>query len=209
MSIESKPMNTRGFYDRATLVADGRVASGHDGTVLRGIDRLRMSVIAVFALIGLPAQAADPAAPNQLAGLFVQGCLPFAGQPVALRAWATQHKLPELPDVAARRFLHDAPGRAFDGSAPGTKLVLASSDDGICSVVTDKAVSAAVATALEAGLKQAGATFRLAIDRDDTGAKALHFREYLATRAGRSWRILAATVNDPAGGQAMLTAAPE
>jgi hypothetical protein len=163
----------------------------------------------VSLLLALPAHAAEPSAPAQLAGLFVQGCLRFAGHPPALRAWAAQNMLPPLPEPATKLFLHGAPGRAFDASAPGIKLVLASSDDGICSVVTDRAASAEVTTALEAGLKQAGVAFRLAIDRDDTAAKALHFREYLATRNGLSWRILVATVHDPAGGQAMLTAAPE
>ena len=139
--------------------------------------------------------------------------MPFAGSPTALRAWAAAHKLPPLPDPATKAFLHDAPGRTFDASGPGAKLVLASSDDGLCSAATDKAASDAVKQALEAALQQAGVTFRLVIDRDDTKAKDLHFREYLATRNGRSWRILAATVNDdpksPGGGQAMLTAAPE
>ena len=153
-----------------------------------------------------PAQAAEP---NQLAGLFVQGCMAFAGNPAGLRAWATTSNLPELPAPATKALLHGAPGRAFDGSVSGAKLALASSDDGICSAITDKATSQATTDGLEAALSQAGVTFRLAIDRDDTRDKALHFREYLATRNGRSWRILAATVHDPAGGQAMLTAAPE
>ena len=114
-----------------------------------------------------------------------------------------------MPDAATKAFLLKAPGRAFDASAGETKLVLASSDDGICSAITDKATTGDIAQALEAGLKQAGAAFRLAIERDDTGDHAIHYREYLATRNGRSWRILAATVNDPAGGRAMLTGAPE
>ena len=171
--------------------------------------RGRACAILLTLLAALPAQAAEPTPPAQLAGLFVQGCLPFVGHPSALRGWAAGNKLPELPDVATAVFLHGAPGRAFDASAPGTKLVLASSDDGICSVIADKAASSEVATALETGLKQAGVAYRLAIDRDDTAAKMLHFREYLATRDGRSWRILAATVHDPATGHAMLTAAPE
>ena len=162
-----------------------------------------------MAFLALPAHAADPTPHDQLAGLFIQGCLPFAGNPAAVRAWAASNSLSTLPDPATKAFLHGAPGQAFDASAPGTKLVLTSSDDGICSAITDKATSTDVARALESGLKRAGADFRLAIDRDDTAAKDLHFREYLATRNGHSWRILAATVNDPAGGRAMLTAAPE
>ncbi len=156
-----------------------------------------------------PAIAAEPTAATQLAGLFVQACLRFAGNADALRAWAGQTGLPELPDAATRAFLHGAPGRSYDASAGGTKLVLASSDDGLCAAITDHATTDAVAAALEAALTQAGVAFRLAIDRDDTTAKAVHYREYLATRMGRSWRILAATVHDPAGGQAMLTAGPE
>jgi hypothetical protein len=168
-------------------------------------------VLAVLLASGL-ARAAEPAAADpaaQLVGLFIQGCLPFAGDPAALRAWAGRNALPELPDQATKAFLHGAPGRSFDASAPGAKLVLASSDDGICSAVTDHAPTAAVTQSLESGLTRAGVAFRLAIDRDDTNAKTLHYREYLATRNGRSWRILAATVNDPGGGQAMLTAAPQ
>jgi hypothetical protein len=171
--------------------------------------RGRRLFIFLSLLLSFPAHATEPKTQDQLAGLFIQGCLPFAGNSSALRAWAATNKLPVLPDPATKTFLLGAPGRAFDASAPGAKLALASSDDGLCSAITDKATSTEVAQALETGLTHAGAAFRLVIDRDDPKAKELHFREYLATRLGRSWRILAATVNDPAGGQAMLTAAPE
>ncbi len=72
-------------------------------------------------------------------GLFVQGCLPFAGKPAALRDWAKQVGLQPVADQARTAFLHGAPGQVFDASVPGTKLALLSSDDGICSAVTDQA----------------------------------------------------------------------
>jgi hypothetical protein len=153
--------------------------------------------------------AAPPDTPAQLTGLFIQSCLAFAGDAAALRTWARQTGLIELPDPARTAFLHGAPGTTFDASAPGSKLVVASSDDGICSVITDEVASAAVTEALEAGLTRSGIAFRLAIERDDKQIPTVHDREYLATRNGRSWRILAATVTGSQPGQAMLTAAPE
>ena len=63
--------------------------------------------------------------------------------------------------------------------------------------------------ALEAGLHRAGLAFRLVIERDDARISAIHDREYLATKNKRGWRILAATVKDDKGGEAMLTGAPE
>jgi hypothetical protein len=139
----------------------------------------------------------------------VQGCLPFAGTPAALRAWAHDNKLPEIPDPARGAFLHGAPGQAFDASTAGGKLVLVSSDDGICAALTNQAPGPAVSEALEAALQRAGLAFRLVIERDDAANADLHHREYLAARNGRGWRILAATVKDQPSGQAMLTAAPE
>jgi hypothetical protein len=87
--------------------------------------------------------------------------------------------------------------------------VLVSSDDGICSAVTDHATQTQVTTALEAALQQAGLKFRLVIERDDPKVGAIHDREYLAAEDKHGWRILAATVKDDQGGEAMLTAAPE
>ena len=162
----------------------------------------------IFALCLLP-PAAHAGAPEELVGLFIQGCVPFAGNAHALRDWAQRTGLPPVPEQARAAFLHGVAGQAFDGSAAGTKLVLVSADDGICSAVTDHATQPQVLAALEAGFRQAGLTFRLVIERDDKQISAIHDREYLATRDKRGWRILAATVKDDQGGEAMLTAGPE
>jgi hypothetical protein len=148
-------------------------------------------------------------APEELVGLFIQGCLPFAGDPSALREWARKTQLPPAQEQARKGFLHGAPGQVFDASTPQAKLVLVSSDDGLCSAVTDKSTEEQVTTALEAGLHRAGLTFRLVIERDDQSIKAIHDREYLVARDKRGWRVLAATVKGDQGGEAMLTAAPE
>jgi hypothetical protein len=153
------------------------------------------------------AAAAGPA--EELPALFLQSCLPFAGQPGALRQWAARMKLPEVPDPARAAFLNGAPGKVFDASIAAEKLVLVSSDDGICAVITDHAGDKEIAAGLERTLRDAGVTFRMVIERDDKESTALHHREYLAARNGRAWRILAATVREAAPGQAMLTAAPE
>jgi hypothetical protein len=142
-------------------------------------------------------------------GLFIQGCLAFAGNPSALRGWAKQTALQPVPDQARAAFLHGAPGQVFDASIPDTKLALISSDDGICSAVTDKAAEQAVTDALEAGFRKAGLTFRLVIEHDDATVSTIHDREYLVAEGKIGWRVLAATVKGEAGGEAMLTAAPE
>lgn len=161
----------------------------------------------VAAALGSGAAHADPA--QELASLFMQSCLPYAGAPVALRAWATHAGLPVVPEPARSAFLHGAPGQVFDGSSDEGKFVLVSSDDGICSAIAAQTTQPPAIDALEADLRTSGIAFRLVIERDDAAIQTLHDREYLATRNGRSWRILLATVKGDQGGQAMLTTAPE
>ncbi|MFL5257434.1 MAG: NMCC_0638 family (lipo)protein [Rhodopila sp.] len=144
-----------------------------------------------------------------MVGLFIQGCVVFAGNPPDLRAWAKRNGLPPVPEQGRMAFLHGAPGQVFDGSAPEGKLVLVSSDDGQCSVVAEKILDQTGVDGLEAGFRQAELKFRLVIERDDPHQSGIHHREYLAAKDGRGWRVLLATVKDPAGGTAMLTAAPE
>jgi hypothetical protein len=153
--------------------------------------------------------AANAGPAEELSGLFLQSCMPNAGDPVTLRQWAAKLKLPEVPDPARAAFLGGAPGKVFDASDPAGKFVLVSSDDGLCSVVTDKAADQDIVQGLEHALAEAGVAFRLVAERNDPLNAKLHHREYLATRHGRSWRILAATVRDSSPGQAMLTAGAE
>jgi hypothetical protein len=163
----------------------------------------------VLAACLLAPGVARAGAADELAGLFLQGCLPFAGRPATLRDWAVKFGLPAVPEQARAAFLHGAPGQAFDASAAGAKLVLVSSDDGICSAVTDHATQAEVTQALESALKAADLKFRLVIERDDVKVGAIHDREYLVAKDKLGWRVLAATVKDEQGGEAMLTAGPE
>lgn len=138
----------------------------------------------------------------------MQSCLNYAGDPAGLRAWAARKGLPPVPDQARKSFLRGAPGQVFDASDNEGKFVVISADDGICAVVTDRVTQSAMVAALEGGLRATGIAFRLVIERDDKSIPDIHDREYLATRAGRNWRILLATVKDAGGGQAMITGAP-
>jgi hypothetical protein len=169
---------------------------------------IRLAALLLAGPMLAPAHAAPPVA-QDLAGLFMQACLSYAGAPNALRAWAADRALPDLPEPARRAFLLNATGRVFDASTTTGKFVLVSTDDGLCSAVTNAVPGEAVVAQLEADLRQAGIRFRLVIERDDKAASALHYREYLATRDGRIWRILAATVLGQPSGHAMLTAGPE
>jgi hypothetical protein len=65
---------------------------------------LALSVF-IFLTVLIPVAAfAGPA--EELSGLFLQTCLPYAGRPQALRQWATQEKLPAVPGPARAAFLH-------------------------------------------------------------------------------------------------------
>jgi hypothetical protein len=168
-----------------------------------------LPTLVLLAACLLVPSAARADAPEELAGLFLEACLPFAGNAPALRDWAGRIGLPQAPEQARAAFLHGAPGLVFDASTTGVKLALVSSDDGICSAATDHATRPTVIQTLEAALQQAGLKFRLVVERDDAKVGAIHDREYLVAKDKKGWRVLAATVKDEAGGEAMLTAAPE
>jgi hypothetical protein len=157
----------------------------------------------------LAPHAARAGAPEELAGLFIQGCVEFAGDAPALRAWAQRTGLPPVPERARIAFLRGVPGQVFDGSAAEVRLALVSSDDGVCSAVTNHATQQPVTDALEAGFRQAGLTFRLTGEHDDAVFSTIHDRAYEVSKGQRAWRVLSATVKGEKGGEAMLTAAPE
>lgn len=190
---------------RRTVPAQGRDDAGQRPRCGSAVPRI--AVILLMWLVGIgPALAQPVTSETDLAGLFVRGCLPFAGDPDRLRGWAAGIPLPIVPEPARSAFLNGAPGQVFDATTPSGKFVLVSSDDGLCSCITNEATGSAVWAALEASLRQVGLGFQLVIERQDKRAADLHYREYIANRDGQTWRILAATVNGPTRGQAMLTA---
>jgi hypothetical protein len=67
----------------------------------------------------------------------------------------------------------------------------------------------AVLSALEDGLRRAGIGFSTSVDATDPQEKLLQHRSYAATLGDRRWRIVAGTVRDRQGGQAMLSANPD
>lgn len=143
-----------------------------------------------------------------MSALFVRTCLPYAGKPAALRHWAAAAHLPLAPEPARAAFLLGAPGQVFDATTPAGKLVLVSSDDGICSVIAERAVDRDVAAAFMSEVRVTGLTLRGVADRNDPVDPSLHHREYIAERAHRTWRVLLATRGDGEPDRAMLTAAP-
>jgi len=157
-----------------------------------------------------PTRADDPGAANakQLAGLFMQSCLRFAGDQDGLRAWAKQMGLPELPAKPRQRFLAGLPGTVFDASNTAGKFVLLSQDGGACSALAESASGPAVLSNLEQDMHDAQISFKITSERTDTEEKSLRHREYTASANRRAWQLLVSIVQDPPGGQAMLTANP-
>lgn len=163
-----------------------------------------MTVIA-----GTPLARADSkpnAAAKQVAGLFMQSCVRFAGDRDGLRGWATQTGLKILPQGVQDRFLSGLPGLVFDASNKDGKFVLVSDDSGACSVVAEMASGIGVIADLEQDLSEARINFRLTAEKSDPQETVLKHREYQASQGDRTWLLLVSTVKDPAGGQAMLTA---
>lgn len=170
----------------------------------------RLPAVLLPLLLALPAHASTGnEMARQLAGLFLQSCLPYAGDPPALDAWARRMGLAEVPDPARRAFLHGNSGQVFDASNSQGKFVIISWDGGTCADVAQAANGAALVRDLEGDLRRAGLTVALLHDREDPAQKQLRHREYRATKNGHSWRILASWVMDQPEGQAMLTAAAE
>jgi hypothetical protein len=97
---------------------------------------LLMMAVAWTGTLAVPARADEAPVANakQVAGLFMQSCLQFAGDKDGLRDWAKKTGLKELPAEAQDQFLYGLPGVVFDASNKDGKFVLVSEDGGSCSV---------------------------------------------------------------------------
>jgi hypothetical protein len=146
------------------------------------------------------------ASAKQVAGLFMQSCVQFAGDKDGLRDWARKTGLKELPASAQDQFLYGLPGVVFDASNKDGKFVLVSEDGGSCSAVAETASGPSVITDLEQEMNEAKISFKVTGEKNDTEEKSLKHREYLASRGKQEWLLLVSTVKDVEGGQVMLTA---
>ncbi len=169
---------------------------------------LGVMTLAAWMACAIPVRADDPPDinANQVAGLFMQSCIQFAGDKDGLRDWAKQTSLKELPREAADHFLYGLPGVVFDASNKDGKFVLVSEDGGSCSAIAETAKGTSVIEDLEQDLNAAKIVFKVTGEKNDAEEKALQHREYLATQGDRQWLLLVSTVKDANGGQAMLTA---
>jgi len=138
----------------------------------------------------------------------MQSCVRFAAEPKALRQWATDRQLARVRAPYSDAFLYGLPGVVYDATTAAGKLVLVSQDSGSCSVVAEDARGVALLHQLDADLKAAGIAYKVTHDGPDAQEKELHNRSYDASLDGRHWLMLVSTVNDPSGGEAMLTTNP-
>ncbi len=164
------------------------------------------------ALPAGPARAADSneAQDNarQAVSLFLKSCVEFSGNRDGLRDWAKKTGLPELPDSGANTYLYGLPGAVYDASTKDGKLVLVSEDNGSCSTFAKRADGPTVLRELERILRESQVKLDIVGDKPDPKESKLLHREYTASGAKRAWQMLVSTVNDPAGGEAILTANP-
>jgi hypothetical protein len=173
---------------------------------------MRPALTLILAILATPllapARAADTGAASaqQLATLFMQSCLKYAGDRDGLRGWAKQIGLKELSAEDQDRFLYGLPGVVFDASNDDGRFRLVSEDGGSCSVLAASASGPAVLKDLEQSLQDAQITFKVTAERPDAIEKTLQHREYVAQQGKRAWLLLVSIVQDPAGGEAMLTA---
>ncbi|MDE2582991.1 MAG: hypothetical protein KGL52_15260 [Rhodospirillales bacterium] len=177
-------------------------------------------VIAALLAIAVPAARAAGAPPvagragavhdpvAEAVGLFVQSCVHFATRPQALQHWAKHQRLMKVAPQYSETFLYGLPGLVYDASTRAGKLVLVSQDNGSCSVVVENTKGAALLKQLDAQLKAAGVAYTVTADGPDPQEKALHNRAYDASLGKRHWLMLISTVNNPAGGEAILTTNP-
>jgi hypothetical protein len=158
------------------------------------------------AVAALPTQNQDNA--RQAVTLFLKSCVEYPGDRDGLRNWARNAGLAQLGADGADKYLHGLPGMVYDASTSGTRLVLVSEDSGSCSTFVPLADGPTVLDELERILRDSRVTLTVTGDKPDAKESKLLHREYTAAGARRQWQMLVSTVNDPAGGEAMLTANP-
>jgi hypothetical protein len=144
---------------------------------------------------------------RQAAGLFMQSCVAYAGNPTALRAWAGKIGLPALPEPGQAGFLKGSAGRVYDASNPAGKYVVVSFDDGGCLILAEAVDPDELVRASETALADAGIAAVLDKEEIEQGEEAIHHRTYSANSGERRWTLVISH-GQGTPDQAMLSASP-
>ncbi len=106
---------------------------------------------------------------TELAGLFAQTCVDYAGDAAGLRAWVAAQGLRPLPREAQHVFLLGplGPGIAYNASGGAGQFFVVSYDDGACTAIGAAINAAALLPALRNELGAPNLSLELAFDRVD------------------------------------------
>ena len=185
----------------------------HALEVIRRYNLVFSTISCLLATIGVgPASAAPPTQiqdnASQAVKLFLKSCVEHPGDRDGLRNWAKNAGLTQLGANGADKYLLGLPGKVYDASTSGAKLMLVSEENGSCSTFSPLADGPTVMDELERILRDSRVTLVVTGDKLDPKENKLLHREYTAAGVRRQWQMLVSTVNDPAGGEVMLTANP-
>ncbi len=153
--------------------------------------RLAATIVGlVIAGIGQP--MAQTAAPDpdvgQVAGLFLQTCLRFAGDPGALRSWIVAHQLPQVPEAQPPFLGSIGTGQVFGASTASGKHALVSYDFGACQVIAMAGDASAVQQKLLASLHDLGVAVSRVLARSTPDGSSTQDL-FDATLESRHWKF--------------------
>jgi hypothetical protein len=137
--------------------------------------------------------ADDPGAAQ--AALMFSSCMRYSGDIAGLRTWATGAGLKEAPASDAKPYLLGHSGQVFGGSTQAGGVVIASQDDGGCSLFADHADAAALVQDFEGALKQANFTFAAPkrTTRNGKDGMTVVSRDYHIRQDKGRWHVVIST----------------
>ncbi len=136
-------------------------------------------------------------------------CVHYDGDVATIRKWATESNMAEAPPEQAKPFLLGKTGKAYGGDTPSGQLILASQDDGVCSVFAGHADGKLLVQGFEDWLGQNGFKFSRPLTTRHSGKSGLSVtsRNYAVHGQGDPWHaVISITTGGKSPFEAVLTA---
>jgi hypothetical protein len=136
-------------------------------------------------------------------------CAHFGGDVAGIRNWAAQVGMAEAPPDQAKPFLLGKSGKAYGGDTLSGQLILASEDDGVCSVFAGHAQGNLVLQGFETWLTQSNFKFSKPepIHHSGRGGLTVVSRNYSIRGPGEPWHaVISITTGGKSVFEAVLTA---